>query len=174
MHVRIVKVWRLSKSNRRSLLQSRLLTNAEASEGLGVQAQTKFEAEDSAAALEFTDALSTSPTSIFQEQQFGNVTVPDVDLVPISDSISWIPIVLGAAAGLAGRLNFEFISVLLTFFTSHIARKSNVGLRNQYNVYKYDDCSVHGWHFSAFEEASFLVSPCLHSRGGGDAEYFPE
>eukprot|EP00890_Picochlorum_soloecismus_P000239 jgi/Picsp_1/1215/NSC_04696-R1_---NA--- len=73
----------------------------EASEGLGVQAQTKFEAEDSAAALEFTDALSTSPTSIFQEQQFGNVTVPDVDLVPISDSISWIPIVLGAAAGLA-------------------------------------------------------------------------
>ena len=106
MHIRIVKVWRLTKSNRRSLLQSHLATSGK-SEGLNVQAQVKFEAGDEAAALEFTDVLSTSPTSIFHEEEFGNVTVPDIDLVPFSESTSWIPIVLGAAAGLAGRQNFE-------------------------------------------------------------------
>lgn len=112
MHVRIVKVWRLTKSNRRSLLQSHLATSAEKRDGLNVQAQAKFEAGDEAAALEFTDVLSTSPTSIFHEADFGNVTVPDIDMVPFSDSTSWIPIALGATAGLAGRQNFEIACLL--------------------------------------------------------------
>jgi hypothetical protein len=112
VHVRIVKVWRLKKSNRRSLLQSHLATSAENSEGLNVQAQAKFEAGDEEAALEFTDVLSTSPTSIFHENEFGNVTVPDIDLVPFIDSTSWIPIALGAAAGLAGTQHFEIAYLL--------------------------------------------------------------
>jgi len=170
VHVRIVKVWRWTKSNRRFLLQSHLAATAEASEGLKVQAQTRFEEEDAAAALEFTDALSTSPTSIFHEQEFGDITVPDVDLVPISGSNSWIPIVLGAAAGLAGRQNFASKCILSIIFISFAVKIFFLGCKiNTMYVYH---CSVHRCCSSILEEAIFIISPCTHSRGRRVAERF--
>lgn len=68
--------------------------------GIKLEAEANFAGDDEVIAREFTHLLSDSPSTIFPSSEFGQVDVPEFDIVRVTDSSILLPVCFGILGGL--------------------------------------------------------------------------
>lgn len=68
--------------------------------GIKLEAEANFGEEDELIAEEFVQLLSESPSTIFPSSEFGQVDVPEFEIVRLSDSSILLPVCFGILGGL--------------------------------------------------------------------------
>lgn len=97
LEIKIHSVLNLS-DGRRKLRSSQ--TQLMSAGGIKLEAEANFGGEDEAVAEDFVQLLSESPSTIFPSSEFGQVDVPEFEIVRLSDSSILLPVCFGILGGL--------------------------------------------------------------------------
>ncbi|KAI8108938.1 hypothetical protein M9435_005355 [Picochlorum sp. BPE23] len=97
LEIKIHSVLNLS-DGRRKLRSSQ--TQLMSAGGIKLEAEANFGGEDEAVAEDFVQILSESPSTIFPSSEFGQVDVPEFEIVRLSDSSILLPVCFGILGGL--------------------------------------------------------------------------
>lgn len=97
----------ISKKRRRRDLLSILPVSS----GVKVQGEAKFAQQDESIAVQMIQILTDSPSTIFPLEEFGEVDVPQIEIVQDTTTAIVLPIVLGVLGGLVLCMIAAFVFI---------------------------------------------------------------
>jgi hypothetical protein len=92
----------------------KILSVSPLSAGVKVQGEANFAQEDESIAMEMIQLLTDSPSKVFPLEEFGEVTVPQIEIVQDDTASIVLPIILGVVGGLVLCVIVAFLFVKTT------------------------------------------------------------
>lgn len=127
------------------------------STGVRIHAEANFDTQDEDIAIQMMQLLTDSPSTVFPFQDFGEVDIPQIEIVNDDKATIFLPIILGILGGLV----FCTIAAMIIIKTSKASyqRDGPETIQSNFQPYKEDTChSTESSETMSFPQASLLQS----------------